>query len=92
MRKAKLTKNQVKEIKQLLMEGKMFQKDIGKRFNVSHYVISDIARGRTYCEIKEKSNNTDKKHQELLEYLNEINDTLQDLQVTVDQLKELYKE
>ena len=46
--KAKLTKENVNEIKKLLKEGNLTQSIIGEKFNVSRENISAISRGKTW--------------------------------------------
>jgi hypothetical protein len=48
-KRAKLTHNQVAEIRQLLNNKKMKQKDIANLYNVLETTISGIARNRIYC-------------------------------------------
>jgi len=47
----KLTSEDVFEIKTLLKEGKLKQKDIAKKFNVSPTTITMIKKGKTFDEI-----------------------------------------
>jgi len=42
----------VKAIKELLLENKLTQKEIGKKFNISRSMVSDIATNRSYREIE----------------------------------------
>lgn len=44
----KLTEEQVKEVKLLLAEGKLTQKEIGEKFGVNRSVIKNICTGKTY--------------------------------------------
>jgi hypothetical protein len=46
-----LTENQVKEIRQLLMNTGLSYREIGHRFNTDHKVISAIKNGKTYQHI-----------------------------------------
>jgi hypothetical protein len=49
--KRKLTKEDVKEIKSLLNEGKLLMGEIAKLFGVSHQHIQHIKNGRRYKEV-----------------------------------------
>ncbi len=49
----KLTKEQVIEIKKLLVENELTQKEIGHKFGVSREIIKDINTGRAYKTIGE---------------------------------------
>jgi hypothetical protein len=48
---SKLTDNQVREIRQLLLNKTMMQKDIALQFKVSQSAICDIKNGRSYTNI-----------------------------------------
>jgi hypothetical protein len=48
---AKLTEAQVRQIKQLLADGKLTQKTIGSQFNVSKGTVQDIKSGRRWSHL-----------------------------------------
>ncbi|KKL16604.1 hypothetical protein LCGC14_2493890 [marine sediment metagenome] len=48
---AKLTENEVREIKQLLVDRNQTQKEIGEKYGVSSMAISQIANGRTWKHV-----------------------------------------
>ena len=48
---SKLTEFQVQQIKQLLADGKLTQKNIGSQFDVSRETISSIKNGRRWHEV-----------------------------------------
>lgn len=48
---SKLTEFQVKQIKQMLANGKLTQKTIGSQFNVSRETVSSIKSGRRWKEV-----------------------------------------
>jgi len=45
---ARLTVEQVKEIKNLLTEGKLYERQIGEMFNVSRDIVSKIKQGKNW--------------------------------------------
>jgi len=47
----KLTKEQVIEIKQLLIENVLTQKEIGEKFNIKRKIIGNINTGKTYTSL-----------------------------------------
>lgn len=49
---AKLIENEVREIKKLLLEGNLKQKEIAKKFNVSVDIVSRIKLGKTWKEVE----------------------------------------
>jgi group I intron endonuclease len=50
--KAKLTANDVLEIRKLLMVGQKSITEITKQFNISHYTINDIKKERTWKNVQ----------------------------------------
>lgn len=53
---AKLTDQQAAEVKWLIQNTDMFQKNIGKKYDVSQGTVSRISLGRTYEHVKPKKN------------------------------------
>ena len=53
---AKLTESDVREIKRLLQEGSLSQREIGELFGVSRAVISNIGRGACWAHVTERGN------------------------------------
>ena len=50
--RAKLTEEDVKQIKKLLYEKKLSQKEIAELFNVNRVTITDISSGRSWTSVK----------------------------------------
>lgn len=55
--RAKLTENEVREIKSLIKEGKIFYKEISEMFGVDATTISDIKKGKTWVDVGEDLSN-----------------------------------
>lgn len=88
---AKLTERKVSNVKQLIVEGKLTQEQIAKKYRVSRSVISDIDSGRIWNEVawpvgyKPKTQGPQRKR--IPEY-DPTNERIIDLEAEVEALRE----